>query len=157
MPADIRQFTTSSLLSAEKFGLHEAGMPFTQANHTPGKVEHLLVFFQQAPIKPAQLIILTVTVVVALLTAQDLIPGQDHWNALAEHQHGHEILDLLLSESIHLRVVADTFRPAVPTVVVAVTVAVLLTIGLVMFFIIADHIKEREAVMTGDKVDRVCR
>ena len=60
---------------------------------------------------------------------------------------------MLFPQCIDLRVVGGSLCAAIPTEVVVVAVAVVLAVGLVVFFVIADQIVQAEAVVGGDEVD----
>ena len=49
------------------------------------------------------------------------------------------------------------FHAAVPTAIVIGAVAVLFTVGVVMFVVVRNEIVEREAVVTGDEIDALLR
>ena len=58
------------------------------------KAEDGLVGFEERPVQPVQLIVVTVGVVVALLGASHLIAHEDHRYALTEHENRYGVLDL---------------------------------------------------------------
>src|SRR5690606_5195351 len=60
---------------------------------------------------------------------------------------------LLLSQRIDLRIICRAFYAAVPTIVVAVAIIVILSVGFVVLFIIAHQIIKRKSVVCRDKVD----
>ena len=119
------------------------------------EAELAFVLLRQPPVYPAYFAVLTPRVIVALLRPAELVPCHEHRHALREeedHCHG---LDPTQAQLLHKRVVAWSFAAGVPAQAVIVAVAVLLAIGQVVFFIVADQISKGEAVVAGDEVDRV--
>ncbi len=78
---------------------------------------------------------------------------KDHGNALGDHDRGHEVPHLPGPQLANLWVVGLSFDAAVPAKVVIGAVAVLLAVGLVVLLVVADEIREGEAVVRGDEVD----
>src|SRR5208337_4549734 len=119
----------------------------------PGEIEEFLLPVVQVPVQPGELVVLAIGVIVPLLGVPDLVAGQEHGDALGEHQRDHEIALLALAKFENDRVVGRSLGSAVPAIVAARAVAVLLAVGLVMLVVVRDKVFEREAVVAGDEVD----
>src|ERR1700739_3601388 len=124
-----------------------------QSDQALNEVKKLFVYFFLIPIEPADLIVLTVRVVVPLLRMADLVAREQHRNSLGEQQCGHEIALLLASKAPDCGIVSGAFHTAVPAAVIVRAVAVFFTVGLVMFGVVADQVLQREAIMGSDKID----
>src|SRR5262249_47969621 len=82
------------------------------------------------PVKPADLIVLAVGVIVAPLRAPHFVAHEQHRAALRHEQGRKEILYLLPAQSLNSGIVGRTFDAAVPTVVVARAVSIVFAVGL---------------------------
>ena len=89
-----------------------------------------------------------------LLRAAHLVPAQQHGDALGEQHGGQEVPLLPVTQDIHGRVVRGPLGPAVPRPVVVGAVPAVLAVGLVVLVVVGDQVREREAVVRGDEVDR---
>ena len=115
----------------------------------------LLGFLQQLPVHPRNLIVLAVDVVVAILRARKLVTVRNHRSALGKQQRGQEITALLCTQLQHLWIIRGALHTTVPGAVVAFTITVVLTIGRVVLFVVADQVIEREAVVCSDEINGV--
>jgi hypothetical protein len=70
----------------------------TQTDRTANERKELPLRWGQVPDEPAQLVVLTIRVVVALLALAELIACQDHGDALRQHQRQDEIALLALPQ-----------------------------------------------------------
>ena len=118
-----------------------------------GEFQELLLAFVEVPVEPGELVVLAVGVVVPLLAMAQLVAAQHHGHSHRQHQAGHEIALLPLAQLDDLRVVGRAFRAAVPAIVVVGAVAVFLAVGVVVLFVVADQVVQREPVVTGDEID----
>ena len=66
------------------------------------------------PVDPADLVVLAVGVVVAVLRAPDFVAGQDHRHAAREHQDGDEVPDLPVAQGFDGGIVGRALDAAVP-------------------------------------------
>ena len=82
-----------------------------------------------------------------------LVAGQEHGDALRQHQRREEIALLLPAQGVDGGIVGWALGPTVPTVVLIGAVLVLVAIRVVMLVIVTDQIVERKAVVAGDKID----
>ena len=98
---------------------------------------------EQAPVQPADLVVLAVGIVVALLAAPHLVAHQQHRRAQRQHGDGQQVAHLALAQRQHRRVGGGAFDAAVPAAVVVVAVAVAFAVGLVVAFVVADQVRQR--------------
>ncbi|CAM5589026.1 hypothetical protein SGLAM104S_04776 [Streptomyces glaucescens] len=105
------------------------------------------------PGHPGQFAVLAVGVVVAVLGAGELVTVADHRHALGQHQRGDEVPHLPGPQFQYGGVVGLPFRAAVPGPVVALSVAVVLPVGLVVLLVVRRQVVQGEAVVAGDEVD----
>src|SRR5205085_10856326 len=119
--------------------------------------EDALVLLGQAPVEPADVAVLAIGVVVALLGPADLVAAGDHRDALRQEQDGRHVLDLAAAELVEAGIVARAFDAAVPAVVVVGAVVVPFAVGLVVLLVVRDEVVQREAIVAGDEVDAVDR
>ena len=105
------------------------------------------------PVDPADLAVLGVGVVVAVLGAAQLVAVQQHRHALAEQQRGDEVALLAGPRLEDLGVVGRALHAVVPRAVVALAVVVVLAVGVVVLLVVGHEVAQREAVVGGDEVD----
>src|SRR4051812_2459788 len=113
----------------------------------------MLVLAGAVPVDPRDLVVLAVGVVVAVLSATELIAVQQHRNALREEQGGEEVALLLLAQRNDVGVVGVAFGAVVPGAVVALAVVVAFAIGLVVLLIVGHQVVQGEPIVRGDEVD----
>src|ERR1700724_2178521 len=125
-----------------------------QLSHVTDEFGEVVAFAIKAiPVDPADLVVLAVGVVVAGLRVADFVAGQKQRQALRQQQTGKLVLPKLTARRCYRRVVGRAFMAAIGAVVLVRAVAIAFAIGLVVFFIVAEQILEREAVMHGDVID----
>ena len=61
-------------------------MGSAKGDHSPSEAVDLLVLFEQAPVKPAHLVILAVGIVIAALGSAKLIAAEQHRNPARDKQ-----------------------------------------------------------------------
>ena len=128
------------------------GLP--EANHPFKESKDVLIVLQKIPIEPGRLIVLIVGIVVSPLSVHELIAGTKHGCSIGQHEKTEKILDLPPAQAEDLW--GDPFvalKPAVPAPIVIEPVLVIVTIGLVMFLVVADQIVETEAIVGCNEVD----
>src|ERR1035438_7308271 len=108
----------------------------------------------ELPVDPGELIVLAVDVVVATLGSADLVAVGDHRDTLAEQERGQEVALLLLAQGVDGWVVGLALGPTVPGPVVALTVLVALSVGLVVLLVEGHEVPQGETVVCYDEVDR---
>ena len=115
-------------------------MQLTKPDDPPDEREHLFLLVVELPVDPAQLIVLAIRVVVALLRASHFIARRDHRHALRKHQRRKQIAFLTRPERAYRGIVGRTFDAAVPRQVVVVPVAIVFEVGLVVLDVVRDEI-----------------
>src|SRR5438105_670235 len=105
------------------------------------------------PIKPRQLIVLTIGIVVPSLGAADLVAAAEHRDTLGQERRHQHIPFLSLAQLVDGRIVRRSFHAAIPTEIVVSAVAVLLPVRLVVLLVVGNHVVERKPVMRSDKVN----
>src|SRR6185295_14539743 len=87
-----------------------------QLEEVAGELQQLLI--DRRPVKPCDLVVLTIGVVVAALSAPKLIAARQQWNASREKQGGKEGSLLTRPQFVDAGVVGRPLGPAVPGAVV---------------------------------------
>src|SRR5437773_10381967 len=101
-------------------------MIFAELNKPPGKLQKLILLFITLPIEPADLVVLAISVVIAVLRPAPLIAAGQHRHALRKKKRRQEISALTFAQGIDLCVIDRSFDAAIPReiIIVAVVVAV---------------------------------
>ena len=128
-------------------------MVFPQNNGLLDKINHTLVQPGPAPVHPANLIVLTVGIVIALLRIAKFISSINQRRPLAEHNHEKSVFDLLDPQCTDSLFACGPFRAAVPGVIVDTSVLVVFLIRLVVALLITYHILESESILIGHIID----
>src|SRR5436190_16100789 len=115
-------------------------MFFSELYQFSGELKKLILLFVILPVKPTHLVVLTISVVVAILCPTPLIPAAEHRHALGKKECREKVAALSLAQRVDLRVISRTFGAAIPRLIIVVAVAVLVAVQLVMFFVVADQI-----------------
>ena len=126
----------------------------TQVDQLRDEGEQALAIIIQIPMRPGDLVVLAVGVVVALLGAGNLVASADHGDALADQQCGEHVAHLPLAQFVDVADGGFPFHTAVPRTVIAFAVAVAFAVGVVVLLVVAHQIVEGEAIMRGDEVHR---
>src|SRR5256885_15817524 len=104
------------------------------------KLQESLLVVVQLPVKPGQLVVLAVGVIVAPLRVAQLVTAEQHGHALREEQGSDQVAFLPLAEGADAGVASGAFGAAVPRVVVGGTVAVALAVGLIVLVVVTDQV-----------------
>src|SRR5215471_12157123 len=115
-------------------------MFFSQLYQFSSKLKKLILFFATVPVKPTNLVVLGIGVVVAALCPTPLISAVEHRYALGKKQGRKEIATLTVAQCVDLWVICRTFDAAIPRLVIIVAVAVAVGVQFIVFFVIADQI-----------------
>ena len=137
----------------KKLAAAQVGMRPAELDELAGELQQLGLALVEFPVVPADLVVLAIGVVVAVLGAANLVAAAHHGHALREKQRRQEIALLPLARGDDLRIVGRTFGAHVPGVVVVGAVVVVLAVGFVVLFVVADQIFQREAVVRGHEID----
>src|SRR5215510_5531396 len=117
------------------------------------ELKKLILFFVTLPVKPTDLVVLTIGVVVAVLRPTPLIAAAEHRHALGKKEGREKIAPLPVAQRIDLRVVGRTFGAAIPRLIIVVAVAIVVAVQLVVFLVVADQIGQCESIMGCNEVD----
>ena len=154
VPAEVGEPAADVVGSPRVLAAAQPGVGVPERDQRAGEAEQFRILFRQRPVEPGQLVVLAVGVVVALLSAPELISGQQHGNALAGQQDRERVLHLGHPQPEHSRVGRVALGPRVPAVVVVAAVAVALAVGVVVLVVIGGEVVQGEAVVGGDEVHR---
>src|SRR5207248_6024866 len=127
----------------------EHGMFAAQRGQARDVVGQVLVVAGAIPVHPGDLVVLAIAVVVATLCPAELIAVQQHRHALCEEKGREEVALLLFAERDDPGIVRLALGAAVPRPVVALAVVVLLSVGVVVLFVVADEVMPRDAAVCG--------
>src|SRR5262245_9950769 len=105
------------------------------------------------PIGPRDLIVLAIGVVVAALCPPDLVTGLQHRNAQRQKQCGKQIALLAVAKTDYGRIRGRALDPAIPAEIGIASVAIVLAIGFIVLFVVADQVLQSETIMRGNKID----
>ncbi len=141
-------------LAADPVTLRQLRETLAQRGEPTDEVGHVVVrLAESGPVDPADLVILTVGVVVAGLAVADLVAGKQERDALRQHQAGQLVLSQLPPQRDDRGVVGRAFVAAVGAQIVVGAIAIVLAIGFVVLGVIRVQVGQGEAVMNGDVVD----
>src|SRR5207248_2308463 len=98
----------------------EHRMFLAQSNHFLYKFQKLLIYVLRVPVEPADLVVLAVRVVIAVLRVANRVAGEKHRHSLRKQQRCHEIAFLTRTYLPDLGILSRTFDSTVPTPVVSV-------------------------------------
>ena len=115
--------------------------------------EDVGVLLQIVPVKPGDFVVLTIGIVIAFLGVAHLVARQDHRDALTHHQHRDGVLHLLVAQAVDIGIICFSFAATVPAVIMVLAVAVVLTVGFIVFVVIRHEVHHREPVVGCDEVD----
>ena len=125
-----------------------------QLGHVADEIGEVVAFAVEAfPADPADFVVLAIGVVVAVLGVADFIAGQNQRQALRQQQARELVFPKLAAQRDDRRVVGRAFMAAIVAVVVVGAVAIVFAVGLVVLLVVAEQIRQREAVMHGDMID----
>src|SRR5579863_2258117 len=103
-------------------------MSTAKGDHPLCEAMDLFVLFEQAPVKPANLVILAVGIIIAALGSAELIAAKQHGNPSRDKQGYQEILDQAVAHAVDACILARPFDPAIVAVVGIASIAVRLAI-----------------------------
>src|SRR4029077_12105318 len=111
------------------------------------------VLCNQRPIKPTGFIVLIPGVIVAPLSAPHFVAHENHGQSQRENGHCQKVLYLAISQLFDVRSIGGTLNAPVMAFVVFNAIAVIFTVWLVVLLVVGNKVVEREAIVTGDKID----
>src|SRR5437867_412994 len=127
-------------------------MRFAKPDQLSREIQKLLVLFVVPPIEPADLVVLTISVVVAVLRSSPLVATQKHRHALRKKKCGQEIPTLPFAQSVDLRVVGWPFDAAVPGKIIIVAVVVAVAVRRIVLLVAADEVVQGETIVRGHEI-----
>ena len=130
----------------DRVALHHGDEIADEVVHVPTGLAYL-------PIEPAQLAVLAVCVVIAVLGSPDLVAAEEHGHALGEEQGREHVPFHAVPGTLDPHLVRGSLDAPVRAVVCVRAVVVLLGVGLIVPLLVADQVGEREAVVAGYEVD----
>src|SRR6266513_6132279 len=110
-------------------------MIFAELNKLPGELQKLILLFITRPIEPADLVVLAINVVIAVLRPAPLIAAGQHRHALRKKKCRQEISALTIAQGIDLCVIGRSFDAAIPREIIIVAVLVAVAVRLIVLFI----------------------
>ena len=113
-------------------------MFFSELYQLSRELKKLILLFVTIPLKPTDLVVLTIGVVVAILCSTPLVSAAEHRHALGKKQCREKIAALPVAQLVNLRVICRTFDAAIPRLIIIVPVAVVVVVQLVVLFVVAD-------------------
>src|SRR4029077_16862036 len=128
-------------------------MSFSELYQLSRELKKLILLFVTLPVKPTDLVVLTISVVVAVLCPAPLISAAEHGHALGKKQCRQKIAALSVAQHVNLRVIGRTFHAAIPRLIIVVAVAVFVVVQLVVFFVVTDQIGQCKSIMGCNEVD----
>src|SRR6266576_4399303 len=108
-------------------------MFFSELYQFSRELKKLILLFVTLPVKPTDVVVLTIGVVVAVLCPTPLISAAEHWHALGKKQCREKIAALPVAQHVNLRVIGRTFDAAIPRLIIVVAIAVCVVVQLVVF------------------------
>src|SRR4029450_2400856 len=103
-------------------------MFFSELYQFSRELKKLILFFVTLPVKPTDLVVLTIRVVVAVLCPTPLISAAEHRHALGKKRCRERLAALPIAQHVNLRLIGRTFDAAIPRLIVIVAVAILVAI-----------------------------
>src|SRR5215211_2332075 len=104
------------------------------------ELKKLILLFVTLPVKPTNVVVLTIGVVVTVLRPTPLISAAEHRHALGKKQCREKIAALAVAQHVNLRIIGRTFDAAIPRLIIVVAVVVLVVVQLVVFFVVTDQV-----------------
>ena len=124
-----------------------------QGRQLPDKFNLRLVLFQQRPVHPADVVVLAISIVIALLRPREFVAGDHHGCSLREQQSRQHISHLPTSQPVDLRVVGGAFNTAIPGDGIGIAIVICLAVRFIVSFVIGDQVVQRKTIMSGNKID----
>src|SRR5208282_3102083 len=132
-------------------------MHLPETNQAPTEEKQVRVLVHKSPIEPADLVILTICVVVTFLRAEYLVASREHWYATREHQDCHDVSDLTVAKRLDVGIVGITLHAAIPAEVIVDAITVVFAVRLVVLLVEGNQVAEGKTVVTGHEIDAIQR
>ena len=111
-------------------------MMLSEFDHTLPEPVHIAILVDQIPVKPIDVIVLAVGVVVASLRTPHFIAGYKHGHPARKQKEGCKVLNLASAQRFDSGIGGFALHPAVPTQVVIDPIPVVFAVGLIMLGVI---------------------
>src|SRR4029077_6792884 len=85
-----------------------------ELNQFSGESKQLILLIITLPIKPTDLIVLAISVIVSALRSAPFVTAAEHWHALRKKQRRQKIPALTFAQEVDLRIVGRTFDATIP-------------------------------------------
>src|SRR6266568_5013480 len=92
------------------------------------------------PVHPTQRIVVTITIIIAMLRSPNFITHEQHRYSAAEEKQGSGVLHLSTTKLVHAGVIGFALPSAIPAIVVVGAVVVPLAIRLVVLAVVGNHV-----------------
>src|SRR5579883_1318687 len=137
----------------KEFPAVQIGMVLAKRDQIAREIQQLAAVFVQIPVEQACWVVLVVAVVIAVLVAADFTSAANHRHALRDQKRGQKVALLPRPQLPNFRIARGPLHAAIPGIVIVCSVAVIFLVRFIVFFLITHQVREREAVVRGDKVD----
>src|SRR5208337_5675881 len=117
------------------------------------KTVEALMPVRQAPVKPAQFIVLAVGIVVAELGPPCFIPHQKHGCAKGEEVKAEKVFYLPAAQLLNHGIIGRTFKATVPAKVIISAIPVLFPVCEVVLLRVSNEVVQGKAIMTGNEIN----
>src|SRR5208282_6716352 len=107
-------------------------MVFPESDQFSRELKEALTVVVPIPVKPVELVVLAIGIVVAMLRPAEFVSAQNHRHALRKKHSAHQVATLTPAKPIHRRVLRWPFLAAIPRVVVVVPVPVFFAVRFVV-------------------------
>ena len=117
------------------------------------RVEPPALIVDCVPVEPADLIVLRIGIVIAVLGIADLVAGQHQRRPLREEKAGELVLAQLPAQRRDCSVAGRALMAAIVAVIVVGAVAIVLAIRRIVLLVVAEQVGQRETVVHRDVID----
>src|SRR6266542_931320 len=152
-PHHISNLRSAYPATAEKFWAAKYRVRLAKPNQPSRELQKLVLLFVACPIEPADLVVLAISIVIALLRSSPLVSAGKHRHASGKKKRRQKVPALAFAQGVDLRVVGWTFHAAIPREIVIVAVVVAVAVQLVVLFVVADQVAQRETIVRSDEIN----
>ena len=154
VPANIGIAAADIIAMLQMMPVAEHWMRMAEGDAIFHEAKQFPMLIQAVPIEPVHFAVVTIRIIVAVAGLADFIAHQNHRHALAEHQYGNGVFHLPPPQPENVPIAGRPFATAIPAKIIVRAVPIIFAVRLVMLLVVGDQIHQREAVVTGDKVNR---
>src|SRR5947208_16431829 len=112
-------------------------MFFSELYQFSRELKKSILLFVTLPVKPTDVVVLTIGVVIAVLCSTPLISAAEHRHALGEEECRAKIAALPVAPRVNLRLIGRAFGAAIPGLTIVIAVALRVANQLVVLFAVA--------------------